>query len=87
MSKDQFEYHCLGPGALVKMRSSFRCLEDLSAPSEINSFCQFTKASKQRRQGSTSLEKASYVAETLYQGSMSFHDFITLFEDSKANTT
>lgn len=87
ISKVRFAYQCLGSGALIKMRSSFRCLEDPNVPQEINTLDQFIKAIKQRCQDPALIDKASHAAETIYQGSMSFHDFITVFEDNMADST
>lgn len=87
ISKVRFAYRCLGPGALNKMRSSFRCLEDPSAPVEINNIEQFISALKQRCQDPSLCEKSSLAVEGLYQKNSSFHDFITLFEDHMADST
>lgn len=87
ISKVRFAYQCLGPGALIKMRSSFRCLEDTEVPQEITTLDQFLKALRQRCQDPALVDKASHAAETIYQGSMSFHDFVTIFEDNMADST
>lgn len=87
MAKVRFAYRCLGPGALSKMRSSFRHLEDPSAPMEIRSIEQFISALKQRCQDPSLCEKASLAVESLYQKNSSFHEFITIFEDHMADST
>lgn len=87
MSKVRFAYRCLGPGALAKMRSSFRCLEDTSVPAEITTLEQFLLALKQRCQDPALCEKASLVVDGLYQKNSNFHDFITIFEDNMADST
>lgn len=87
MSKVRFAYQCLGPGAVAKMRSSFRCLEDPSVHPEITSLTQFIQMLKQNCDDPARLDNASRIAETLYQGSMSFHEFITIFEDNMADST
>ncbi|POS82441.1 hypothetical protein EPUL_005498 [Erysiphe pulchra] len=48
ISKVRFAYQFLGPGALLKMRFSFRCLKDSTAPSVITNLDEFIKALKQR---------------------------------------
>ncbi|KHJ30184.1 hypothetical protein EV44_g3852 [Erysiphe necator] len=58
ISKVRFAYQCLGSGALIKMRSSFRCLEDTNIPQEIVTLDQFIKALKQRCQDPALLDKA-----------------------------
>lgn len=87
MSKVRFAYRCLGPGALAKMRSSFRCLEDPSIPAEITTLKNFLLALKQRCQDPSLCEKASLVVDSLYQKNTNFHDFITVFEDNMADST
>lgn len=87
LSKVRFAYQCLGPGALVKMRSSFRCLEDPTAPIEIKSLAQFLYALKQRCQDPAREDQASHIVENLYQKNMKFHEFITIFEDNMADST
>ncbi|KAI0997825.1 hypothetical protein K3495_g10364 [Podosphaera aphanis] len=82
LAKVRFAYQCLGPGALAKMRSSFRYLEDPSKPQKIKTLSDFITALKQCCQDPGLLDKASTIVETLYQGNSAFHDFITLFEDS-----
>ncbi|KHJ31988.1 hypothetical protein EV44_g3784 [Erysiphe necator] len=46
-SKVQFAYQFLGPEALLKMRSLFRCLEDPTVPQEIKSFSEILSVLKQ----------------------------------------
>ena len=58
-SKVRYAYCCLGPAALSKMRTSFRCYEDPTIPSEINSIDQFYDALRQRRQDPGLTERAS----------------------------
>ncbi|KHJ33055.1 hypothetical protein EV44_g3119 [Erysiphe necator] len=67
MSKVRFAYQCLGPGALLKMRSSFRCLEDPSVPAEITTLQGFLEALKQRCQDPGLEEKATRAVKILYQ--------------------
>lgn len=86
MSKIRFAYRCLGPGALAKMRSSFRNLEDPTVPAEITTFKDFLLALKQRCQDPSLCEKASITVEGLYQKNTNFHDFITIFEDNMADS-
>lgn len=87
ISKVQFAYQCLGPRALVKMRSLFRCLEDPSIPAEINTLSEFLSAMKQRCQDPGLCEKASRTIDSLYQQNMNFHEFITIFEDNMTDST
>lgn len=87
MSKVRFAYQCLGPGAVAKMRSAFRCLEDPTVSPEITTLAHFISMLKQNCEDPARLDNASRVAETLYQGSMSFHEFITIFEDNMADST
>lgn len=87
MSKVRFAYQCLGPGAVTKMRSCFRCLEDPTVAPEITTLAQFIAMLRQNCEDPARLEKASQIAETLYQGSMTFHEFITIFEDNLADST
>ncbi|KAI0991504.1 hypothetical protein K3495_g16683, partial [Podosphaera aphanis] len=81
-AKVRFAYQCLGPGALAKMRSSFRYLEDPSQPQDKKTLSDFITALKQCCQDPGLLEKASTAVETLYQGNSTFHEFITVFEDN-----
>lgn len=87
MDKVRYAYQCLGPGALSKMRSSFRCLEDPSIPAEITTLSDFITALKQRCQDPGLEEKASCFIDGLQQKNMKFHDFITLFEDNMADSS
>ena len=87
MSKVRFAYQCLGPGAVIKMRSCFRCLEDPTVVPEIKTLAQFISMLKQNCDDPARLDNASRIAETLYQGRMSFHEFITIFEDNMADST
>lgn len=87
LSKVRFAYQCLGSGAVTKMRSCFRCLEDPTIAPEITTLAQFIAMLKQNCEDPARLEKASQIAETLYQGSMNFHEFITIFEDNMADST
>lgn len=48
ISKVQFTYHYLGPGALVKMRSLFQCLENPSIPRETVTSSDFLLSLKQK---------------------------------------
>ncbi|KAI0991976.1 hypothetical protein K3495_g16210, partial [Podosphaera aphanis] len=85
-AKVYFAYQCLGPGAISKMRSSFRCLEDTSIPEEITTLSQFVSTLKQRCQDPAREDQATQVVESLYQRNMKFHDFITIFEDNMADS-
>lgn len=87
IDKVRYANQCLGPGALLKMRSSFRCLEDPSVPAEILTLSDFITALKQRCQDPGLEEKASRFIDGLHQKSMKFHDFITLFEDNMADSS
>lgn len=87
MDKVRFAYQCLGPGALAKMRSSFRCLEDPTVPAEITDLNQFINALKQRCQDPGLSEKSTRIIDTLQQENMRFHDFITIFEDNMTDST
>lgn len=82
----RFAYNCLGPGALSKMRSSFRCLEDPSFPPEINTLEEFLRALKQRCEDPSLRDQATTKVEEMRQHNMKFHDFITLFEDNMADS-
>ena len=87
LSKVRFAYQCLGQDALMKMRSSFRCLEDPTVPPEIKTLKQFLSALKQRCQDPAREDQASHIVENLYQKNMKFHEFITIFEDNMADST
>lgn len=87
MDKVRYAYQCLGPGALSKMRSSFRCLEDPSVPAEITTLSDFITALKQQCQDPGLEEKASRTIDSLQQNNMSFHNFITIFEDNMADSS
>lgn len=87
MDKVRYAYQCLGPEALSKMRSSFRCLEDPSIPAEITTLSDFITALKQRCQDPGLEEKASCTIDGLQQKNMRFHDFITIFEDNMADSS
>lgn len=84
--KVRFAYQCLGHGALSKMRSSFRCLEDPSIPAEINTLAEFIAALKQRCEDPSLRDQATTRVEGLYQNSLKFHDFITAFEDNMVDS-
>ncbi|KAI1002766.1 hypothetical protein K3495_g5441 [Podosphaera aphanis] len=86
-SKVRYAYQCLGPEALGKMRSSFRCYEDASTPPEIVRIDQFFVALRQRCQDQGLIERASRTVETLYQRKMKSHDFISIFEDNISDST
>lgn len=86
MAKVRFAYQCLGPGALAKMRSSFRCLEDPTIPQEITTLDKFLTALKQRCQDPSLQDYATTKVENLRQRSMKFHEFITLFEDNMVDS-
>ncbi|KAI1006282.1 hypothetical protein K3495_g1939 [Podosphaera aphanis] len=85
--KVRYAYQLLGPGALAKMRSSFRCLEDPLAPADINTLNEFLATFRQRCQDPGLEERASYVVDNLQQKNMRFHDFITIFEDNMADSS
>lgn len=87
MDKVRYAYQCLGPVALSKMRSSFRCLEDPSVPAEITTLSDFITALKQHCQDPGLEEKASCTIDGLQQKNMKFHDFITIFEDNMADSS
>ena len=84
--KVRFAYQCLGTGALAKMRSSFRCLEDSSIPQEITTLDEFLVALKQRCEDPSLRDQATTRVEGLYQKTMKFHDFITTFEDNMVDS-
>ncbi|KAI1007963.1 hypothetical protein K3495_g268 [Podosphaera aphanis] len=84
-SKVRYAYRCLGPVALGKMRSSFRCYEDASVPPEIVNIEQFYTALRQLCQDPGLVERANRTVEKLYQKNMKFHDFISIFEDNCEN--
>lgn len=86
MAKVRFAYQCLGPGALAKMRSSFRCLEDQSIAPEIETLDEFLTALKQRCQDPSLQDSATTKVENMRQGNMKFHEFITLFEDNMVDS-
>lgn len=86
IEKVRFAYQCLGPGALAKMRSSFRCLEDTSIPPEITTLEGFLLALKQRCEDPSLRDQATTRVEKLYQKESKFHDFITLFEDNMVDS-
>ncbi|POS83992.1 hypothetical protein EPUL_004290 [Erysiphe pulchra] len=69
------------PTELSKVRFAYQCL-GLGALLKMRSSFPL----KQRCQDPALLDKASHAAETLYQGSMSFHEFITFFEDNMADS-
>ncbi|KAI0998318.1 hypothetical protein K3495_g9877 [Podosphaera aphanis] len=72
VAKVRYAYQCLGPGALVKMRSSFRCLEDPLVPPEITTLEGFILALKLRCQDPGLGEKANRALECLYQKNTPF---------------
>lgn len=86
IEKVRFAYQCLGSGALAKMRSSFRYLEDPSVPPEIVTLDQFLAALKQRCEDPSLRDQATTKVEGLYQKTMKFHDFITVFEDNMVDS-
>lgn len=69
------------------MRSSFRCLEDPTIPEEITTLADFIQALKQRCQDPSLSERATRTVENLYQNNMSFHEFITIFEDNMTDSS
>ncbi|KAI1007120.1 hypothetical protein K3495_g1087 [Podosphaera aphanis] len=69
------------------MRSSFRHLEDSSIPPELNTLHEFLAAFRQRFQDPDLEELASRTIDGLSQGSSSFHNFITIFEDNMADSS
>ncbi|KAI0993104.1 hypothetical protein K3495_g15080 [Podosphaera aphanis] len=71
-AKVHFAYQCLGPGALEKMRSSFRCLEDPSVPVEIKTLDQFITALKQSCQDPSLRHQATTKIDGLRQNNMKF---------------
>lgn len=87
MSKVRFAYQCLGSGALVKMRSCFRCLEDPSVPPEINTLSEFIDALKRQCQDPCLEDKATRAVDTMTQANETFQEFITNFEDNMADST
>ena len=87
IDKVRYAYQCLGPGALSKMRSSFRCLEDPTVPPEITTFSDFILALKQHCQCPGLEEKPSCLIDGLQQKNMKFHDFITIFEDNMVDSS
>ncbi|POS87412.1 hypothetical protein EPUL_001147 [Erysiphe pulchra] len=66
LSKVEFAYQSLGSGALVKMRSLFRCLEDPKIPREIKTLTEFLLALKQRCQDPGLCAQAIRTIENLY---------------------
>lgn len=84
--KVRFAYQCLGSGALDKMRSSFRCLEDPSIPPEITTLEEFLNALKQRCEDPSLRDQATTRVEGLYQKNTKFHEFITTFEDNMVDS-
>lgn len=87
ISKVRFAYQCLGPGALSKMQSCFRCLEDPTVPSEINSLDEFMAALKRECEDPELRDKATRAVEQMTQQNMRFHEFIKLFHDKIADST
>ncbi|KHJ32092.1 hypothetical protein EV44_g4484 [Erysiphe necator] len=84
--KVSFTYQCLGTGALSKMRSSFRCLEDPSIPPEIITLEGFLTALKQRCEDPSLRDQATTTVEGLFQKNIKFHEFITIFEDNMVDS-
>lgn len=87
MSRVRFAYRCLGPGALAKMRSSFRCLEDPTIDPEIKTLTEFIEALKRQCQDPGLEDKATRAVETMTQKNLKFHEFITIFEDNMADSS
>lgn len=85
-SKVRFAYQCLGPGALSKMRSSFRCLEDPSIAPEIKTLSEFIAVLRRYCQDPGLRDKATRAVESMTQGNLTFHEFITSFEDNMADS-
>lgn len=84
--KVRFAYQCLGTGALAKMRSSFRCLENPSLPAEITTLEEFLAALKQRCEDPSLRDQATTTVEGLFQRNTKFHEFITIFEDNMVDS-
>lgn len=68
------------------MRSSFRCLEDPSIPTEITTLEGFLLALRQRCEDPSLQDQATTRVEKLYQNDSKFHDFITAFEDNMVDS-
>lgn len=85
-SKVRFAFQCLGPGALAKMRSSFRCLEDPSIAPVIENISDFLVALKRQCQDPGLQDKATRAVESMTQGNQTFYDFITSFEDNMCDS-
>lgn len=84
--KVRFAYQCLGPGALAKIRSLFRYLEDPSISPEITRLKGFLLALRQRCEDPSLRDQATARVERLYQKDSKFHDFITTFEDNMVDS-
>ena len=87
ISKVRFAYQCLGPGALSKMQSYFRCLEDPSVPPEINTLDDFLIALKRECEDPELRDKATRAVEQMTQQNMRFHEFIKVFHDKISDST
>ncbi|POS82532.1 hypothetical protein EPUL_006065, partial [Erysiphe pulchra] len=72
MARVRFAYQCLGPGALIKMRPSFRYHEDSIVPAEITNVADFITAFKQRCQDPGIGEKATRTIETFSSSNKDF---------------
>ncbi|POS82774.1 hypothetical protein EPUL_006147 [Erysiphe pulchra] len=87
MSKIRYAYQCLGPGALIRMRNHFRCLEDPTVRPEITSVSMFLEALKRECDDPGLVDKATRAVDEMRQKNITFHDFITKFQDNLAYST
>ncbi|KAI1000092.1 hypothetical protein K3495_g8107 [Podosphaera aphanis] len=69
------------------MRSYFRCLQDPNVKPEIITMAEFDYGLKQQCQDPALIDCANRTVKTLHQGNTRVQDFITLFEDSVADST
>ncbi|KHJ30026.1 hypothetical protein EV44_g3344 [Erysiphe necator] len=87
ISKVRYAYQCLGPGALLKIRTHFRCLEDPSVRPKITSISKFLDALKRESGDPGLVYKATRAVDEMSQKNMTFHDFITKFQDNLVDST
>lgn len=87
MSKFRYAFQCLGPATLLKMRTHFRCLEDLLVRLEITSISMFLDALKRECGDPGLVDKATREVDKMSQNNMIFHDLFTKFQDNLADSS
>ena len=82
-----FAYQCLSGPAADRLRSHFRYLYDPTAPREIVTIQAFCDLLNRYFKDPAARQKADTTLATLSQRGMPFHEFITIFEDTLADST